>query len=239
VEFPAAPVTYFNYFTEVEEHFQQARGTALFLLSPLDWALLESWKESGVPLEAALKGIDRAFEKYHKRKRKFRQVNSIAYCTQEVLEAAREMAEGDTRADPEGRGREQGFEPDRVAAYFRDNAGCLRQSAGKLAEAQAEVLRHTASSLDQLAEALGAGGPADLEAIEQRLTVMEERMLAAVMHGLSEDDLLAIRQDMDARLAPYRSKMQAPQLALLEKQYQQRAALERAGLPRLSLYYLR
>ncbi len=38
------PSNYFNYFTEIEEHFQRARGTGLFLLSPLDWALIESWK---------------------------------------------------------------------------------------------------------------------------------------------------------------------------------------------------
>ncbi len=51
---------YFNYFTEIEEHFQRARGTSLFLLSPLDWALIETWKNSGVPLEAVLRGIDAA-----------------------------------------------------------------------------------------------------------------------------------------------------------------------------------
>ena len=146
-------MSYFNYFTEVEEHFQRARGTGLFLLSPLDWALLESWKESGVPLEAALKGIDRAFEKYHKRTRKFRQVNSIAYCAQEALEAAREMAEGNTRSGQDDRRADQGFEPERIAAYFRENAGHLRWSASKLAAAQAEVLNQTAASLDQLAEA--------------------------------------------------------------------------------------
>ena len=232
-------MNYFNYFTEVEEHFQQARGSGLFLLSPLDWALLESWKESGVPLEAALKGIERAFEKYHKRKRKFRQVNSVAYCTQEVLEAAREMAEGDTRAGPSERSPDQGFEPERIASYLAENAGYVRQAAERLAPAQAGTLRETAISLDKLAEAAKAGDMDDLEAVEQRLTVMEERMLAAVMQGLSEDDMLSIRQEMDSQLAPYRAKMQAPQLALLEKQYQQRAALEKSGLPRLSLYYLR
>ena len=31
--------TYFNYFTEIEEHFQRRRGT-LLMLSPLDWALM-------------------------------------------------------------------------------------------------------------------------------------------------------------------------------------------------------
>ena len=58
------PGNYFNYFTEVEEHFQRARGSSLFLFSPLDWALIETWKDAGVPLEAVLRGIDVAFEKW-------------------------------------------------------------------------------------------------------------------------------------------------------------------------------
>jgi hypothetical protein len=83
---------YFNYFTEIEEHFQKARGTGLFLLSTLDWALIESWKNSGVPLEAVLRGIDVAFEKWRSRKSKIQMVNSLAYCTQAVLTEAQAMA---------------------------------------------------------------------------------------------------------------------------------------------------
>ena len=89
---------YFNYFTEVEEHFQRTRGTSLFLLSPLDWALIETWKNSGVPLEAVLRGIDGAFEKWRSRKSKVRMVNSLAYCAQEVLAAAQAMAGAGTAA---------------------------------------------------------------------------------------------------------------------------------------------
>src|SRR5262249_34797606 len=69
-------VNYFNYFTEIEEHFQRARGTGLFLLSPLDWALIESWNTAGVPLEAVLRGIDESFEKWRSRKVKTQKVNS-------------------------------------------------------------------------------------------------------------------------------------------------------------------
>src|SRR5579863_9640297 len=85
---------YFNYFTEVEEHFQRARGTALFLMSPLDWALVESWKNAGVPLAAVLRGIDAAFEKWRAKKTKTQAVNSLAYCAQAIATAAEEMAKG-------------------------------------------------------------------------------------------------------------------------------------------------
>jgi hypothetical protein len=80
----AWPSNYFNYFTEVEEHFQKARGTSLFLMSPLDWALVETWKNAGVPLEAVLRGIDAAFEKWRAGKSRIQMVNSVAYCSQAV-----------------------------------------------------------------------------------------------------------------------------------------------------------
>ena len=91
---------HFTYFSEIEEHFQRRRGTVL-ICSPLDWALMELWKEAGVPVEAALRGIDAAFDKWERRP-KTRKVNSLAYCQQEVLAAAEEMKEAavGSRRDP-------------------------------------------------------------------------------------------------------------------------------------------
>ncbi len=224
-------MNYFNYFTEVEEHFQQTRGSGLFLMSPLDWALLETWKEAGVPLEAVLKGIDRAFESWRKRKRKFRQINSLAYCAQAVLETAREMESGEAT---EGQGEPQGFEPGELARFFRDAAEQVLAS-----RAAQKVREATAESLLKLAEAAEDGSLDPLEAVEQRLTVLEERLHASLQNSLSEDEMLEVRQEMDSQLAPYRSKMRTEQIALLQQQYLQRALLEKARLPRLSLFYLR
>src|SRR5215467_14675979 len=83
---------YFNYFTEIEEHFQRRRGT-LLILSPLDWALMETWKDAGIPLEAVLRGIDTTFDKWERRRKRTRKINSLAYSAQEVLAAAEEMKE--------------------------------------------------------------------------------------------------------------------------------------------------
>ena len=83
---------YFNYFTEIEEHFQRRRGSGL-LLNTLDWALIETWKDAGIPLAAVLRGIDEAFDRYDARPSKTRKVNSLAYCAQEVLSTAEEMKE--------------------------------------------------------------------------------------------------------------------------------------------------
>ena len=229
-------MNYFNYFTETEEHFQRARKTGTFLLSPLDWALIEVWKDSGVPLEAVLKGIDRGFEKWHARKRRTRLVNSVAYCTQEVLSAAREMS---AESGPQSRKAQAAFSDGELAEYFRANARLVRQAAESADGAVAVVFLEAAESLEKLARACEEGELPDLESVEQRLTVLEERLIAAVTQRLDEDSMLAARQEMDRALAPYRGKMTVEQLSLLEKQFLQRKCFEGAGLPRLSLFYLK
>ena len=84
---------YFNYFTEIEEYFWRKRGAHL-LVSPLDWAIVETWQKAGVPLEAVLKGIDRAFESWSRSRRAAggRQLKSLAYCVDAVLDAAEEAS---------------------------------------------------------------------------------------------------------------------------------------------------
>jgi hypothetical protein len=220
---------YFNYFTEIEEHFQRARGTSLFLLSPLDWSLIETWKNSGVPLEAVLRGIDEAFEKWRSRKSKIRMVNSLAYCAQAVLEQAQIMA-GTAETAP----REPApppFPVDDLRAYLAANAAKLR-------ERHEPVCDDAAQTLDRLA-AEAEEHFADLEDLERRLTILEEKILAAARAAQSEEDQLDARRAFDVQLRPYRGKMSAEQIALLEKQFLDRRLLESTGLPRLSLFYLR
>lgn len=217
---------YFNYFTEIEEHFQRARGTGLFLLSPLDWALIEAWKNAEVPLEAVLRGIDAAFEKWRSRKSKTQMVNSLAFCAQAVLAEAQIMAGA---ASPRPR-RESPppFSETELRDYLAGNAAAAR------AAGYAEI----AEALERLA-ADAAAHFADLEDLERRLTVIEEKMVAEARVRRTEEQLLEARRDLDSQLRPYRGKMTADQLAMLEKQYLERNLLEQARLPRLSLFYLR
>jgi hypothetical protein len=212
---------YFNYFTETEEHFQRARGTGLFLLSPLDWALIESWKDSEVPLEAVLRGIDAAFEKWHKKKVKTHQVNSIAYCTQAIMEEARRIDK-----PREQKMAEAPFEENQLASHLVDCAGRLPEGFVETAAALRELAGQGPALLD------------DLEQLEQRLTAMEERMIAQVRASKSEEALFELRRDLEQQLKPYRSKMTAPQIMMLEKKFLDARLMEDAGLPRLSLFYL-
>jgi hypothetical protein len=221
---------YFNYFTEIEEHFQRRRGS-LLLLSTLDWALIETWREAGIPLAAVLQGIDAAFDKFDARKGKsrVRRVNGLAYCAQEVLSAMEAMQEAAVGAAPARPSTaEQGFEQERIAAH-------LENAANQLGETRSYT--EIADRLRQLAEEVRRTMP-QLEQLEQSLTVLEEKLFATILTVTPEADLLALRQQAASELAPYRSRMPAMQIRQVEQQFLHKQLLHKLGLPRLSLFYM-
>jgi hypothetical protein len=225
--------SYFNYFTEIEEHFQRRRGT-LLILSTLDWALIETWKDAGIPVEAVLRGIDATFDKYDRRPVKTRKVNGLGYCSQEVLAAAediKEAAVGTERA-PE---KQEALQTSEIGAYLRKNS--LLFTKALVPDGAQLLVREQAQTLEQLATA-SENGPVNLEELERRLTVMEEKLFASLLAGTPDDALVEIRAQADRDMAPYRSKMSAVQIDQLLKQYVNKKLLERYRLPRLSLFYL-
>ncbi len=226
--------TYFNYFTEIEEHFQRRRGT-LLLLSPLDWALMETWKDAGIPLEAVLRGIDTTFEKWERRPARFRKVNGLAYCAQEVLSSAEEMKEAAVGASPK-QARDTGLDLPAVAEFLKRNAQQLQLS--QLPASAQTLAEETAVTLHGLADSLSAGTPVRMEDLERRLTVAEEKLFAALLAATPDEALLNVRTEADRDLAPYRRKMTAPQIEQLHKQYVHKRLLDQYQVPRLSLFYM-
>jgi hypothetical protein len=231
---------FFNYFTEIEEHYLRRRGTPL-LLSTLDWALIETWKSAGVPLEAVLRGVDDTFDKYDQRPSKSKKVNSLAYCSQAVLAAAEDMKEAAVGATDEEKLRPAGFEGAQIAAFLRANAGKLETAklpqragieAGTLAREQSGSLRGMAEEIER------SGKLPRLEDLERRLTVMEEKLFTLLMAATPDEDLVQVRAEADRDIAPYRRNMTAPQIEQLHKQYVHKRLLERCGVPRLSLFYM-
>ncbi len=236
---------YFNYFTEIEEHYLRRRGTHL-LLSTLDWALIETWKSAGIPLEAVLRGVDDAFDKYDRRPSKSKKVNSLAYCSQAVLAAAEDMKEAAVGAAGEEKAqRDPGFEAAQIAAFLRENAERLEKAklperagfaTGALAREQAASLREMAETIERNSK--DNGKLPRLEDLERRLTVLEEKLFAVLMAATPDEDLVNVRAEADRDLAPYRRNMTASQIEQLHKQYVHKRLLERCGVPRLSLFYM-
>ncbi len=242
---------YWNYFTEIEEQFQRRRGS-LVLLSTLDWALVETWREAGVPIAAVLRGIDAAFDKRDAHPlRRQKRINGLAWCAQAVMEEAEAMreasvgtapADGPTPGDagnPTGaagnltgasRKNDDGFSRDRILLHL-DNTASIYSAASLPAIAA------TAPRLSELSAQLAAGN-LSLEDLERALTMLEEKIFAILLAASPDDALVRIREQSSSELAPYRRKMQSAQIAQVERQFLNKRLMEAHNLPRLSLFYM-
>lgn len=211
------------------------------MLSTLDWALIETWREAGVPLEAVLRGIDDAFDKHDSKlavsKTRTRKVNGLAWCAQAVMQATEEMQEASTgmqKAEPREQ-QESGFEAERVARFLSLNAEAVR--AASVPQAAAPTVDETARRLAELAVTMREA-PIPLDDLDRTLTVLEEKLFASLLNATSEEDLVALRAQADRELAPYRGKMQAVQIRQVQQQFLLKRLMASRHLPRLSLFYM-
>ena len=233
---------YFNYFPEIEEQFQRRRG-GILLLSTLDWALIETWKDAGIPLQAALRGIDAAFDAYEARPSKTRKVNSLAYCAQEVLAAAEELKEAAVGVASELTTRQNPrvFDPAQIIEFLERNATAIQKARfpDTPGVSMQSLAANTAATLRELASDLRAKKSLpQLEKLERHLTVLEEKLFAGLLASTPDEQLVGVRTEADREMAPYRSKMPASQIDQLQKQFVYKRLLEKHGLPRLSLFYM-
>jgi hypothetical protein len=234
---------YFNYFTEIEEKFRQCRSEPV-LLSPLDWALVEAWKEQDFPLEAVLTGIERSFEKFKAGKRPYRKVGSLAYCAQEVYRAVEESraaaAQGGVACPAAKSEAPAPFSGDEIARFLLHCRGAL-ESASQQAHATgrqvlADEIAETATALQQLVAPDQAAG--DLEATERKLTALEEKLHASLLRGTAAEVLADLQAEVDRNLMPYRRKMMPAEIDLLQRRFLRNRLFEHYKIPRLSLFYL-
>lgn len=209
---------YFNYFTEIE-HYYQSKRESFTLLSTLDWILIETWKDEGIPLELIQKGIDRAFS------RAKRKVSSLAYCANAISEVMTEQKGLRTEAPdlPE-------FSTDEIESYLEQLARQIQQLSATFPEFKVR--------LDSIAKTILEQSGTDLQAAEQTLNALEEKLIAIIKIAAEEKVLITIQKDVDSSLGPFRRTMTTEQLVMLEQQLWKRKLMEYCKIPRLSLFYL-
>jgi hypothetical protein len=225
-------LNYYNYFTEIEETFVRRRGRSL-LLSPLDWTLMESWQERGVPLHLVLRSVEKVFDNADKQPNRKRSIKSLAYCKEEVEAQYAEWLEAQVGKSDETESdvvAVDDFAADEIVLHIAEGRRRLIEIAG---EAPDSVLRETclrgAARLEELDAIEGA------ERIEQSLEQIESMLDAALLEC---EDAIGIRVETENALAEYKNTMDPEayqntlRLMLLKK------LRERAGVPRLSLFYL-
>jgi|SRR5579863_1722825 len=231
---------YFNYFTEIEECFRKCRGTPT-LLSTLDWALIEAWKESGIPLDAVLIGIERAFQKFGKRPQRFRKINGLAFCSQSVLQAAEDLAtalrEGGSPTPKEAPARSP-FTAEEVRAYLERNAAAVDHAARHWSEHSASTVASNLREASVSLRGIAVPNLDDLQDVENVLSAIEDKLTASATAASPVELLAQLRQEVERGLAPHRRQMAAAQIESLERQLLKKRLFEHYRIPRLSLFYL-
>ncbi|HEY0007048.1 MAG TPA: hypothetical protein VGB17_19865 [Pyrinomonadaceae bacterium] len=246
-------MNYFNYFTEIEDTFIRRRGKHL-LLSPMDWALIESWKETGVPLHVALRGIEQAFDSFEAKPRK-RSVKTLLYCQEEVeaqyaewLESqlgARD-AESDERETEELDEREMDARLPFPRAAILDHLSRTRAALLQLYDERlqtkkdefCETLARSAARLAELLEDFKRAARPDAEALEESLTSLEKILDAALRDGVPKAELDAALAASEEQMQPYRQRMEEAIYEQTLNNLLLKRLREQCGLPRLSLFYL-
>lgn len=241
-------MNYFNYFTEIEDAFVRRRGKHL-LLSPLDWALIESWKEIGVPLHVVLRGIERAFDSWEARPRK-RTVKSLFYCQEEVEAQYAEWNEarvGHTNEDADAAERRVGKEqlPFSRGAILEHLNGAKAALLSALEQRQrngednfSEVLERSARLLQELIDDFSESVTPDTRRLEDSLSGLERMLSDALKAIISQEQLESFRGEIVEQLRPYRAHMNKAVYQQTLDNLLLKRLREQFAVPRLSLFYL-
>jgi hypothetical protein len=257
-------LNYFNYFTEIEDAFIRRRGKHL-LLSPMDWALIESWKSMGVPLHVALRGVERSFDSYEAKPRR-RTVKSLLYCQEEVEAQFAEWRDrqtgahdaGDAAAETNGRGAKSAkgkgareetegdglpFPREAIASHLASSrAETVSARAARLAKGRedelTEALARAASRLEGLERDFAAAARPDAELLEGALCDLEAMLDRAVHSSVEPERVEARRREAEEQLKPYRARMERKVYEQTRDNLLAKYLREDCDVPRLSLFYL-
>ena len=234
-------MNYFNYFTEIEDAFVRRRGKHLFL-SPMDWALMETWKQQGVPLHVVLRGVEKSFDSFEARPRK-RSVKSLLYCQEEVEAQYAEWVEAHVGASPDHSEPDSDKTPFSFAAISEH----LKRSRGALAElAQArnkeddlsEALARAVTLLVDIENDFASSTTLDTRKLEDSLTGLERMLNDAMLSVVEQSAFDELKKEIKDQLKPYRAQMEAAAYQQTFDNLLLKRLREQFGVPRLSLFYV-
>ena len=232
-------MNYFNYFTEIEDAFVRRRAKHLFL-SPLDWALMETWKQQGIPLHIVLRGIERSFDSYESRPRK-RSVKTLLYCQEEVEAQYAEWLESRVGASEQTDGVDSDRTPFSLAAIsehlHRCRSDLLRLSQSRKEDDLSEALTRAAGLLQEIYDDVTSYA-VDTRRLEDSLTGLERMLNDAMLKVIPSTELDALKSAVKDQLRPYRSQMEPAVYNQTFDNLLLKRLREQFAVPRLSLFYV-
>lgn len=233
-------MNYFNYFTEIEDAFVRRRGKHLFL-SPLDWALMETWKQQGIPLHIVLRGVERSFDSYETRPRK-RSVKTLLYCQEEVEAQYAEWIEGRVGASEQNDRKDSDKTPFSAPAISEHLQNChralVRLSRSRKEDDLSEALARAASLLQAIHDDATDNAALDTRRLEDSLTGLERMLNEAMLAVITATELDALKSEVKKQLKPYRNQMETAVYNQTFDNLLLKRLREQFAVPRLSLFYV-
>ena len=237
-------MNYFSYFSEIEDTFIRRRGKHL-MLSPIDWALIESWKERGVPLHVVLRAIEHAFDSYESKKHK-RTIKTLLYCQEEVEAQYAEWLESrvgshdDEGAAEEADDRKSPFSRDIVVAHLDRSHRELNElaTARRNEDELAEALKRGANLLTDIRDEYANAARPDTRKLEESLSGIDRLLDEGIRNSTSLSDMADLESEVDAQVKPYKRHMEKEVFAQTRENLLKKRLREHFGVPRLSLFFL-
>ena len=233
-------LNYYNYFTEIEDTFVRRRGKHLFL-SPMDWALMETWKQQGIPLHIVLRGIERSFDSFESKPRK-RTVKSLLYCQEEVEAQYAEWTEARVGASSSDNNEpdKTPFSLDAISEHLQTNRDLLLQTAAarRPEDDLSEAMTRAATLLADIDQDLAAGATLNTRMLEDSLTGLERLLNDSMFAVASADDLERQKNAVKEQLKPYRNHMETAVYNQTFNNLLLKRLREQFAVPRLSLFYV-
>jgi len=236
-------LNYFNYNTEIEDAFVRRRGKHLFL-SELDWALIETWKQQGIPLHIVLRGVEKSFDSYEAKPRK-RTVKTLLYCQEEVEAQFAEWVEShvgsaDDSPEPETESDKTPFSFAAITEHLDRCRGALSELAASRREADdlSEALTRASALLVDIEKDFASSTTLDTRKLEDSLTGLERMLNDSMFSVVSSTALEELKNGIKEQLKPYRSQMEAAVYKQTFDNLLLKRLREQFGMPRLSLFYV-
>ncbi len=244
-------MNYYNYFTEVEEHFVRRRGKHMWI-SPLDWSLVSTWRAQGVPLNVALRGIDIAMDAWHsKPHRGSDRLSTLFYCHNAVMEEYERYLEAHLGEEP-GETKSAGEGQATIAENPEDGPGrdsVLKFLAARISEIEPVQAKHSSgedvegmtrvlSRLREIARSVEAAERVDLEALEHDLSILDDLLVSELRRGIPQEQLDAWDQEAKKDLKVYKKRLPRETYAKIVDNFLRGRIRHHFQIGELSLFHL-
>jgi hypothetical protein len=243
-------MNYYNYFTEIEEHFVKRRGKHL-LISPMDWGLIASWRDAGIPLHVAIRGIDIAIDGFFARQdRNKAKLNSLCYCHDSVMvEYAGHLESHVGESSPEAPAENTGPEETSPQNEERGKPETLKYISERISEIKTvqekqynegagEGLARVLARLEEIRSNLETGGRSDTEALERDLVIIDDLLVVELKTTVAAEQMLEWEKEAKKDLKIYKKRLPVETYEKIRNNFLREKIHRKFRIGELSLFHL-